>query len=76
MFIPLRRRIIETYSKEYSLFKPDKKLRWLPQLGSVDLSIELKDRTVEVKVPPLEAAIIELYSQKGQYQDCQFPPDC
>ena len=64
LFFPLIR-IIEGYSKEFTVFKPDKKLRWLPQLGTVELSIELKDRTVDVKVPPLEAAVIELYSQKG-----------
>ena len=61
----MRIRIMDTYSKEYTLFKPDKRLRWLPQLGTVDLAIELKDRTVEVQVPPLEAAIIELFSEKG-----------
>ena len=47
------------------MFKPDKKLKWLPQLGSVDISVELGDRTIDVTVPPLEAAIIELFTQKG-----------
>lgn len=54
----------ESYAKEYSVFKPDKKLKWLPHLGIVNLEIELEDRTLNVDVPPLEAAFIELFSQK------------
>lgn len=47
------------------MFKPDKRLKWLPHLGTAHLVIELEDRTLEVDVPPLEAAFIELFSQKG-----------
>ncbi|KAM6489967.1 Cullin homology [Amanita muscaria] len=54
----------EEYASEFHKFKPDKKLRWLPQLGTVHLELELQDRTVDVTVPPLEAAFIELFSQK------------
>lgn len=56
---------MEEYSKEFAAFKQDKKLRFLPRLGTVDLSIELSDRTVDVTVPPLEAAVIELFSNNG-----------
>ena len=56
---------MEEYAREFAAFKQDKKLRFLPQLGTVDLSIELRDRTVDVTVPPLEAAIIELFSSRG-----------
>ena len=52
------------YAREFTVFKPDKKLKWLPHLGTVQLEIELEDRTLEVDVPPLEAAFIELFSQK------------
>ncbi|KAF8625915.1 hypothetical protein AX17_006641 [Amanita inopinata Kibby_2008] len=54
----------EEYAHEFTVFKPDKKLRWLPQLGTVHLELELEDRRVDVNVPPLEAAFIELFSQK------------
>ncbi|EJC98132.1 Cullin [Fomitiporia mediterranea MF3/22] len=59
--------VMEEYSKEFALFKQDKRLRFLPQLGTVDLSIELSDRTVDVTVPPLEAAVIELFSGKDTW---------
>ncbi|KAF4617681.1 hypothetical protein D9613_006296 [Agrocybe pediades] len=54
----------EQYDKEFRTFKPDKKLKWLPHLGTVSLELELEDRTIEVDVPPLEAAFIELFSEK------------
>ena len=60
-------RLQDSYSHEFCVFKPDKKLKWLPHLGTVELELELADRTVEAKVPPLEAAFIELFSQKGQF---------
>ncbi|TFK26875.1 ubiquitin-protein ligase [Coprinopsis marcescibilis] len=57
----------ESYSKEFSLLKPDKKLRWLPHLGTVTIELVLQDRKLEVEVPPLEAAAIELFSQKDTW---------
>lgn len=58
-------RLRDQYAGEFHLFKPDKKLNWLPHLGTLKLDIELDDRTVSAEVPPLEAAFIELFSQKG-----------
>jgi anaphase-promoting complex subunit 2 len=55
------------YAQEFAVFKPDKKLKWLPHLGTVQLEIELGDRKLEVDVPPLEAAFIELFSQKRDF---------
>ena len=55
------------YAHEFTVFKPDKKLKWLPHLGTVQLEIELEDRTLEVDVPPLEAAFIELFSEKRNF---------
>ena len=53
------------YAREYTKFKPDKRLRWIPHLGRVRLDIELQDRVVSVDVPPLEAALIELFAEQG-----------
>ena len=58
-------RIQESYAREFTTFKPDKKLRWLSHLGSIHLEIQLQDRTVSADVPPLEAAFIELFSEQG-----------
>jgi anaphase-promoting complex subunit 2 len=56
--------IQESYAREFTTFKPDKKLRWLSHLGSIRLDIQLQDRTVSADVLPLEAAFIELFSEK------------
>ena len=59
------RRVQDRYAKGFTEFKPDKKLHWLPQLGTIALEIELLDRTVEAEVTPLEAAVIRLFEEKG-----------
>ncbi|KAF8489248.1 ubiquitin-protein ligase [Russula emetica] len=56
--------IQESYAREFTTFKPDKKLRWLSHLGSIRLDIQLQDRTVSADVLPLEAAFIELFSEQ------------
>ncbi|EIW59111.1 ubiquitin-protein ligase [Trametes versicolor FP-101664 SS1] len=58
------RDIQDSYAKEFHLFKPDKHLHWLSHLGTIKLDIELQDRTVSAEVPPLEASIVEFFSQK------------
>ncbi|KAH9992043.1 ubiquitin-protein ligase [Russula vinacea] len=57
--------IQESYAREFTTFKPDKRLRWLSHLGSIRLDIQLQDRTISADVPPLEAAFIELFSEQG-----------
>ena len=53
------------YAKEFSTFKPDKKLRWMSHLGTVHLELQLEDRQIVADVSPLAAAFIELFSEKG-----------
>lgn len=60
-------RLQKQHSTAFSNFKPDKALRWLPQLGSVRIQLQLQDRSLDVDVPPVEAATIELFSEKGPY---------
>lgn len=61
-------RLQDQYARGFSTFKPDKRLRWLPHLGTVHLELELEDRTVTADVAPLEAAFIELFADKSN--DC------
>lgn len=58
----------ERYSEEFMVFKPDKKLRWLPHLGTMSLNLQFEDRAIETDVPPLEAAFIELFSEKRAFR--------
>ena len=66
-------RLQTDYAHEFTVFKPDKKLKWLPHLGTVQLELQLEDRVVDVDVPPLEAAFIELFSDKGLFSFPFYP---
>ena len=59
-------RLQDLYAREYHTFKPDKKLRWMPQMGSVELQVELAHRTISTEVNPLQAAVVELFSYQGR----------
>ena len=56
-------RIQKAYEKQFNAFKPAKRVRWMTSLGSLSLEIELADRTLNVDVSPLDAAIIELVGE-------------
>lgn len=60
-------RLQARYAKAFHQFKPDKRLRWLPQLGTVEIKLELEDRTVEVEASPLQASVIELFGEESQF---------
>ena len=40
----------------------------------MQLELQLEDRVVDVDVPPLEAAFIELFSEKGLFSFPFHPP--
>jgi len=52
----------QVYTSRFTRYKPDKTLRFLPHLGTITLHLEFEDREMDVTVPPLEAALIELFS--------------
>ena len=52
------------YHHDFNDRKPDKKLKWLWQLGTVELDIQLKDRKLSLEVSPLQAAVAELFARK------------
>jgi len=57
----------DNFEGEFHKFKPDKKLKWVPQLGAVSLKLELEDRVVEVEATPIQAGVIELFSEQDTW---------
>ncbi|KAF8682314.1 Anaphase promoting complex (APC) subunit 2 [Rhizoctonia solani] len=55
----------EDFEKEYTEHKAGKKLRWMNNLGTVSLDLELEDRVVSADASPLEAAVVELFSEQN-----------
>lgn len=62
-------RLESRYEAAFHHFKPDKHLRWLQELGTVSVTIELEDRTVTATVTPLQVAIMELFEKSPQWQE-------
>lgn len=62
----------EEYAKRFSDFKPDRKIRFISNLGTVTLELELSDRTLSVEVTPLQAAMIDLFSERGKLSRAIF----
>lgn len=61
---------IETeYEAAFHHFKPDKHLRWLQELGTASVTLELEDRTVTVDVTPLQAAVAELFESQDRWAE-------
>ncbi|CAG8576925.1 3176_t:CDS:10 [Ambispora gerdemannii] len=50
--------MIYKFEGTYTMHKQRRKLEWFPNLGTVDLEIELEDRTLEFTVSPIYATII------------------
>ncbi|ELU44000.1 ubiquitin-protein ligase [Rhizoctonia solani AG-1 IA] len=59
-------RLNEDFEKEYTEHKAGKKLRWMNNLGTVSLDLELEDRVVSADASPLEAAVVELFSEQSE----------
>jgi len=58
--------LLKTFEQTYTAQKVDRRLRWLPQLGSVELDVELQDRTLNLEVTTLQASVIELFGTLGK----------
>lgn len=52
--------------KIFSTFQGNRTLCWKPQLGSVNLDIELKDRKINLTVSPIHATIIWHFQSKSE----------
>lgn len=60
-------RMQRDYSRAYVGVKPDKKLKWIPQLGTVNVTVELKDRAITADCTPLQASIVELFGEQDTW---------
>ncbi len=60
-------RMQRAYTRAYVGVKPDKKLKWIPQLGAVNLTLDLRDRSITADCTPLQAAIAELFGQQDTW---------
>ncbi|WFD35059.1 hypothetical protein MCUN1_001907 [Malassezia cuniculi] len=57
---------LDTFVSHYARTQPKRRLRWLLHLGSVDVEVEMDDRTVSLRVSPLQAAVIEFAASAAE----------
>ncbi|KAK9237659.1 hypothetical protein V1525DRAFT_403411 [Lipomyces kononenkoae] len=58
---------LDRYSAKFSILKSARKLSWLKRLGSVDVTLELEDRTLDFTVSPDRASLIYLFQERPTY---------
>ncbi|KAK9249540.1 hypothetical protein V1506DRAFT_450599 [Lipomyces tetrasporus] len=58
---------LNRYSAKFSILKSARKLTWLKRLGTVDVTLELEDRTLDFTVSPDRASMIYLFQDKPTY---------
>jgi hypothetical protein len=69
----LNRRAQQTYLSQFSSLRPSKRLRFLPQLGTVNLTLDMADgRKVSVDATAVQAGVIELFGSKGAFSSHFF----
>ncbi|KAK9467755.1 hypothetical protein V1512DRAFT_259984 [Lipomyces arxii] len=56
---------LQYYADRFSILKSGRKLKWLKRLGTVEVTLELEDRTLEFNVSPERASLIYLFQKKG-----------
>jgi hypothetical protein len=62
-------RLVKAFEQTYTAQKVDRRLRWLPPLGNVEIDVELQDRTLSLEVTPLQASVIELFGTSGKQRN-------
>ncbi|KAF9110207.1 Anaphase-promoting complex subunit 2 [Mortierella sp. AM989] len=60
-------KLLDSYTAAFEVSKPAQKLVVIPSLGMVDLELELSDRTLNIKVQPIYAAIIQLFEEQDSW---------
>lgn len=53
--------LINEYAKEFEHVRKDRKVKWLPNLGRVSITVELQDRTIDIMVTPEQAILLAAF---------------
>ncbi|WFD31072.1 hypothetical protein MSPP1_002103 [Malassezia sp. CBS 17886] len=65
---------LDAYRAYYAAAHPNKRISWLPLVGSVDVDIEMLDgRSIRARVSPLQASVAELVAGLGVATDDPRP---
>ncbi|XP_077299821.1 anaphase promoting complex subunit morula [Arctopsyche grandis] len=58
---------LEIYTKAFEALKGNRTLNWKPHLGTVNIEIEIGDKTMDLNVSPMQATIIMHFQEKPEW---------
>lgn len=61
---PVLQQQFSEYASQYAKIKRGRKLAWLDHLGTVEIEIELEDRTISKEVTPIQASIVYAFEEQ------------
>lgn len=56
----------DRFTRSYEAHKGNRTLNWRPVIGSVEIEVETKDKTLNLNVPPVQAVIIHQFQAQGK----------
>lgn len=59
---------LDTYTKAFETLKGSRTLCWKNHLGTVELEVELGDRTLTLNVTPIQATILQHFQDKSGFE--------
>jgi len=57
-------KLLKQYAATYEHLKNPREIKWVPNLGVVDIELELEDRTLELQVTPVQATIVYAFEDQ------------
>jgi hypothetical protein len=66
----------DKYMKAFHKVKQDKHIRFFSSLGSISLTLEFEDRTLDLEVTPLQATVLDAFQKRGKgwFHNSSFSP--
>lgn len=58
---------LKVYTKAFEALKGNRTLNWKPHLGTVNIEIEIGDKTLDLNVSPMQATIIMHFQEKPEW---------
>jgi len=59
--------IMNLYNDQYHMLKAPRRLTWKSNLGSVDIELNFEDRTLSLRVTPLQATLLALFEEQSDW---------
>jgi len=59
--------LTKLYNDQYHVLKAPRKLTWRPSMGAVDIELSFEDRSISLRVTPLQATILASFEEQSEW---------